>query len=143
MSQEDIKGLQIQIETIENSMNTSTLASFIQKEEFKEIFDSLIGPICERFNHRAEEATRTVSDAQKDELKKLGSIIEEMDNIRLIENIKERTSELYYQTTEKVAGYIREMARKTREQLRLLKLDPLNLEYDGLFSGIQVLENAQ
>ena len=75
-------------------------------------------------------------------LEGLERVIEEMDNLRLIENVKERTSDCYYQTTQEVAGYIREINRETKDQLRILKQDPLQFNYESFFSRVSLLENV-
>ncbi|MBX9585798.1 MAG: hypothetical protein K2X50_00940 [Gammaproteobacteria bacterium] len=119
LTKSDIKVLIRSISQLNESKSTVGFDSHIEPKELEKSVMSLFADLMGFFTNLKEKIQNTFTRLRGDAFEELEVLMEEMNSIHEMQGMQSMTSEIFYQTIETLAGYIKEMRRESEHQLKL------------------------
>ena len=140
LEQADIDRLNNCLCMLESAKNTLAFEPHISMSEIDYIYEDFLSRVLTYVDRIIEQIDRQLNNENSFHI--LEQHMQQFDLIRTISIIRDQTSERYYNTLEKLIGYIREFRRIVDEQLERLFRGETNINYDKLIKCLASLKGA-
>ena len=141
LNKADIDKLNNCLIILDSALKTFALEPYISLSSIGEIYTNLQSTILEYFNKLIKQID--IEQINEESFQLFEEIMQQLDLIRTIPMIETKTSESYWQTLEKIIGFVDKSRQSVEEQMRNLFGRTSKFDHDKFLQSLRSLKHAK
>ncbi|XP_065682287.1 uncharacterized protein LOC124816231 [Hydra vulgaris] len=126
------------LQLLENAKHINLLCEHITKEEIDKYCETFLSKIIKFFEYLNNEVNHLFKN---EKFKEMETISNQMQLVRRIRCVENRTAEAYHSTTQNITGYMRSLSTDT--EILLKNVNNGAVDYNKIFANLKTLKDAE
>ncbi|XP_065663332.1 uncharacterized protein LOC105845996 isoform X3 [Hydra vulgaris] len=138
LTDNDLSDINDFLQVLENAKHINLLCEHISKEEINKHCEMFLSTVVHFFENLNDEINHLFKN---EKFKEMERVYKQMQLVRRIEIVEQRTAEVFYSTNQNITGYMKSLSDDTEKLLNNKNNDAV--DYSKLFSNLKKLKDAE
>ncbi|XP_065663336.1 uncharacterized protein LOC136085795 isoform X2 [Hydra vulgaris] len=140
LTNDDLSAINDCLQVLENAKHINLLCEHITKEEIDKHCETFLGKILQFYENLNNEINYLFKN---EKFKEMEAVCKQMQLVRRIGSIEQRTAEAYYSTNQSITAYMKSLSDDTEKLLNNNNNSNGVVDYNKIFSNLKNLIDAE